>query len=170
MDLDSRRVFQKTTSTKRVRPMCNHWKAQTWKKRTLTNPSSRKSESLVLPEEQWAGQEGISRSTEDKILVSLFLEEYEDDDVEPNETVTSELISYSYCRRLALIEAENGRHRAFVRPVVVATLPRPWGSLETSFSIDWCVWFVQSFECSLSLSRGKYLSTFGGVAGILAKF
>ena len=169
MDLDSRRVFQKTTSMKRVWPMCKHWKAQTWKKRTRANPPSRKSKSLVHPEEQQAGQEGISRSTKDKILVSLFLKEHEDDDVEPNETVTFALISYSYCRLPASIGAKNGRRQAFIRPPTVVTFPHPWGPLEAPFSIDWCVWFAQSFG-SLSLGKGRYLSTFGGVAEILAKF
>ena len=126
--------------------------------------------SLVRPEEQRAGQEGISKSIEDKIPVSLFLEEHEDDDVESNETVTSALISYSYCRHSASIEAENGHRRAFVRPLAMATLLHPQGPLEAPFSIDWCVWFAQSFGCSLSLGKGRYLSTFGGVAGILTKF
>ena len=126
--------------------------------------------SLVRPEEQWAGQEGVSRSIEDKVPVSLFLKEHEDDDVEPNETVTFALISYSYCPRPASIGAENGRRQAFIRPPTVVTFPHPWGPLEAPFSIDWCVWFAQSFGCSLSLSKGRYLSTFGGVAGILAKF
>ena len=96
---------KKTTSTKRVQPMCKHWKAQTRKKSTLANPPSRKSKSLVHPEEQRASQQGISRSTEDKISVSLFPEEHKDDDVEPNETVTSALINYSYLM-LALLNDE----------------------------------------------------------------
>ena len=69
---------------------------------------------MVRPEEQRAGQERISRSIEDKIPVSLFLKEHEDDDVEPNETVTFALTSYSYCRRPASIEEKNGRRQAFV--------------------------------------------------------
>ena len=126
--------------------------------------------SLVRLEEQRAGQEGVSRSIEDKIPVSLFLKEHEDDNVEPNETVAFALISYSYCRCLASIGEKNGRRQAFVRPPTVVTLPHPRGPLEAPFSIDWCVWFAQSFGCSLSLGKGRYLSTFGGVAGILTKF
>jgi len=71
----------------------------------MANPPSRKTKSLVRPEEQRASQQGISRSTEDKILVSLFPEEFKDDDVEPNETVTSALINYSYLM-LALLNDE----------------------------------------------------------------
>ena len=50
----------------------------------------------------------------------------------------------------------------------MATLLRVRGLLEAP--IDYYAWFAWSFECSLSLEGEGYLSTFGGVAGILAKF
>ena len=36
--------------------------------------------------------------------------------------------------------------------------------------LDDCMWSARCFGCSLSLSGGGYLSTFGSVVGILAKF
>ena len=59
--------------------------------------------------------------------------------------------------------------RAFIRPPDVATLPHVQGPLEGP--LDDCVWCgTRGASGALSFSGGRYLSTFGGVAGILDKF
>ena len=62
--------------------------------------------------------------------------------------------------------SEN-RRQAFIRPPIVATLSHTSGPLEAP--LDGCA-VVHAELRVLSLSMEECRSTFGGVAGILAKF
>ena len=74
-------------------------------------------------------------------------------------------------RRPASIGVENYRHWAFVQPPAVATLSSAQGTLEAL--LNWLVRLICGSRRALgalSLGGGRYLSTFGSVVGILAKF
>ena len=70
------------------------------------------------------------------------------------------------CQRLGLEQLEN--RRAFIRPPTVATLLHMRGPLEAP--LNSCVVHAVLRVLSLSLKGKEGRSTFGGVAGILAKF
>ena len=80
------------------------------------------------------------------------------------------VLSKALKAKLSSIGAKNCRRRAFVRPPAVVTLLHAQGPLEAP--LDWLVrlvWFMWSFECSLSQWRKVFVYLWQ-CGRILAKF